>query len=103
MGSQDHPVGQLFWGFSKFQPPGAGVAPCPNMGTENLNFLQLLKTMIVGALWFRLGLLSIRILCFLNRIKITGLWPLRQGAKMRAASKNDPNLTITLPNFNIFQ
>ena len=29
--------------------------------------------------------------------------PLRRGAKMRAASKNDPNLPITLPNFNIFQ
>ena len=27
---------------------------------------------------------------------MTELWPLRQGAKMRAASKNDPNLTITL-------
>ena len=31
------------------------------------------------------------------------LWPLRRGAKRRAVSKNDPNLTITLPNFNIFQ
>ena len=34
---------------------------------------------------------------------MTELWPIRQGAKMRAASKNDPNLTITLSNFNIFQ
>ena len=46
------------------------MAPRPNMGTENLNFLKLLKTMIVGALWFCQGLLSIRILCFLNRIKV---------------------------------
>ena len=36
----------------------------PNMGAENLNFLKLLKTMLVGALWFLLGLLSIKILCF---------------------------------------
>ena len=28
---------------------------------------------------------------------MTELWPLRRGAKMCAASKNDPNLTITLP------
>ena len=64
------------------------MAPRPNMGAGNWNFLKLLKTMIVGALWFRLDLLSIRILCIL---------------KMRAASKNDPNFPITLPNFNIFQ
>ena len=47
----------------------AGVAPRPNIGDEKLNFLKLLKTMIVGALWFRLGLLSIRILCFLKSDK----------------------------------
>ena len=35
------------------------MAPHPNMGAENDNFLKFLKTMIVGALWFRLGLLSI--------------------------------------------
>ena len=75
------------------------MAPCPNMGAENRNFLKFLKTMIAGALWFCLGLLSIRILCFLKSDKKkTELWPL----KMRKASKNDPNLTITLPNFNIF-
>ena len=28
---------------------------------------------------------------------------LRRGAKMRAACKDDPNLPITLSNFNIFQ
>ena len=33
---------------------------------------------------------------------MTELWLLRRGAKMRAASKNDPKLPITLPNFNIF-
>ena len=33
---------------------------------------------------------------------MTELWPLRRCAKMREASKNDTNLTITLPNFNIF-
>ena len=65
------------------------MAPRPNMGAENWNFLKLLKTMIVGALWLRLGLLSIRILCFLKLDK--------------NARKNDPNLPITLPNFNIFQ
>ena len=36
------------------------------MGAKNWNFLKLLKTMIVGALWFCLGLLRIRILCFLK-------------------------------------
>ena len=39
-----------------------------NMGSENWNFLKLLKTMIVGALWFRLGFLSIRILCFFGGV-----------------------------------
>ena len=66
-------MGQLFWGFSKFQTPGAGVAPHPNMGAENWNFLKLLKTMIVGTLWLCLGLLSIRILCFLESDKNYGV------------------------------
>ena len=57
---------QLFKGFQSFRPPCAGVAPCLNKGAENRNFLKLLKTVIVGALWFRLGPLSIRILCFLK-------------------------------------
>ena len=39
------------------------------MGTENWNFLKLLKTITVGTLWFRLGLLSIRILRFLKSDK----------------------------------
>ena len=43
------------------------------MCAENCNFLKLLKSMIVGALWFRMGLLSIRILCFLNRITNDGV------------------------------
>ena len=38
-------MGQLFWGV--FKVPGAGVAPRPNMGAENWDFLKLLKTMIV--------------------------------------------------------
>ena len=59
--------------------------------------------MIVGVLWFCLGLMSIRILCFLKSDKNDGVMAPKAGAKMRAASKNDPNLTITLPNFNIFQ
>ena len=33
-------------------------------GDKNRNFPKLLKTMIVGALWFRLGLMCIRILLF---------------------------------------
>ena len=45
------------------------MAPCPNMGADNRNFLKLLKTMIAGALWFRLGPLSISILCFLKSDK----------------------------------
>ena len=49
-----------------FKVPGAGVAPRPNMGAENCSFLKLLEPMIVGTLWFRLGLLCIRILCFLK-------------------------------------
>ena len=55
-------MGQLFWDFESCIPRGAGVAPRPNMGTENWNSLKLLETMIVGALWFRLGLLCIMIL-----------------------------------------
>ena len=34
---------------------------------------------------------------------MTELRPLRRGAKMNAASKNDPNLPKTLPNSNFFQ
>ena len=75
------------------------MAPRPNMSAKNWNFLKLLKTMIVWALWLCPGLLSIRILCFLKSGKMTELQPLKRGAKMRAARKNDPNL----PNFNIFQ
>ena len=33
------------------------MTPRLNMGAENWNFLKLLKTMIVGALWFRLDTL----------------------------------------------
>ena len=51
----------FFVGFQSSRPLGVGVVPRPNMGTENWNFLKLLKTMVVGALWFRLGLLCIRI------------------------------------------
>ena len=50
--------------------------------------------MIVGALWFRLGLLSIRILCFLKSDKNDGVMAPKAGLV------NDPNLTINLPNFN---
>ena len=39
------------------------------MGAENDNFLKFLKTMIVGALWFRLGLLSIFYFKFYNKQK----------------------------------
>ena len=60
------------------------MAPRPHMGAENWNFLKLLKTMIVGALWLRLGLLSIRILCFLKSDKNRGV-------------------TLTAPNFAKFQ
>ena len=42
------------------------MAQRPNVGAKNWNFLKLPKTMIVGALWFRLGLLSISILLFLK-------------------------------------
>ena len=31
-------MGQLFWGFFKFQTPDAGVALRPNMGDENFKF-----------------------------------------------------------------
>ena len=55
------------------------MAPCPNMGAENWNFLKLLKTMIVGALWFRLGLLIIRILCFLKLDKNDGVMAPKAG------------------------
>ena len=34
---------------------------------------------------------------------MTELQPLRRGAKMITARKNDRNLPITLPNFNIFR
>ena len=55
------------------------MAPCPNMGAENWNFLKMLKTIIMGALWFRLGLLSIRILCFYNRITNDGVMAPKTG------------------------
>ena len=71
------------------------MAPCPNMGAEIWNFLKLLKTMIVGALWFRLGLLK--------SDKNDGVLAPEAGAKMHSASKNAPNLPKTLPNSNIFQ
>ena len=74
------------------------MAPCPNMGAENWNFLKLLKTMIVGVLWFRLGLLSInKILCFLKSDENDGVMA------PKAGRENDPNLTTTLQNVNIFQ
>ena len=53
------------------------MAPCPNMGAENWNFLKLLKTMIVGVLWFCLGFLSIRILSI--RIKNDGVMAPKAG------------------------
>ena len=59
--------------------------------------------MIVGALWFRLGLLCIMIPGFLKSDKNDGVTAPNGGAKMRAARKNDPNLPITLPDLNIFQ
>ena len=65
-------MGQLIWGFQSSRPPGDGLAPCPNMGAENWNFPKLLKTMIVGALCFRPGLLSIRIICFMKSDKNDG-------------------------------
>ena len=49
------------------------MAPRLSMGAENWNFLKLLRTMVVGALWFCLGLLSIRIHFFGNRIKNYGV------------------------------
>ena len=49
------------------------------MGAENWNLLKLLKTMIVEALWFRLGLLSITILCFLKLDKNDGVMAPKAG------------------------
>ena len=40
---------------------------------------------------------------FSNWIKTTELQPLTRGAKMCSVRKNDRNLPITSPNFNIFQ
>ena len=57
------------------------MAPRPNMGAENWNFLKLLKTMIVGALWFRLGLLSISILCVLKSDKNDGVTAPKAGSE----------------------
>ena len=71
-------MGQFFRGFQSSRPLDAGVAPRPNIGTENWNFLKLLKTITVRALWLRLGLLSIRILCFLKSDKNNELQPLRR-------------------------
>ena len=47
--------------------------------SENWNFLNFLKTMIVWTLWFRLGLLSIRILCFLKSDKNDGVMAPKAG------------------------
>ena len=55
------------------------MAPCPNMGAENWNFRKLLKTMSAGVLWFRLGLVSITILCFLKSDKNDGVMAPKAG------------------------
>ena len=60
-----------FWDFSEVPDHKRWRGTMPkyiNMGAENMNFLELLKTMIVGALWFRLGLLCMRILFFLQKV-----------------------------------
>ena len=75
------------------------MATRPNIGAENWKFLNLLTTMIVGALRLRQGLLSIKILCFLKSDKNEEV----RSAKVRTLSKNNTNWHITLPNFNIFQ
>ena len=84
-------VGQVFWGF---QSSRRRRGSRPNMGTENKNFLRLLKSMILGALWFRLGLLCISIRCFLKSDENGGVMA------PNAGRENDPNLPITSPNFN---
>ena len=71
----------MFWGFSKFQSPGAGVAPCPNMGAGNWKFLKLMD----------------------ENNRVTAPYAGREnarGAKMHVARKNVPNLPITSPNIN---
>ena len=68
---------QLFLGV--FKDPDPQVPACPNMGAENWNFLKLLKTMIVGALWFRMGLLSNKILYFLKSDKNDGVMAPKAG------------------------
>ena len=67
----------------KVPDPGAGVVPRPSMGAENWNFLKLIKTKIVGALWFRLGLLCISILLkkLLNWIQNDGVMAPNAGRK----------------------
>ena len=45
---------------------GGFQSSIPQAGAKNMNFLKLLKTIIVGAAWFCLGLLCIKILCFLK-------------------------------------
>ena len=59
----------FFGGFKSFRPSGAGVAPRLNTGAENWDILKLPKSIIVGALWFCQGLLSIRIPCFFQSDK----------------------------------
>ena len=46
---------------------------------------------------------DIRILFVLKSDKNDGVTAPKAGAKMCTGRKNDPNLPITLPNFNIFQ
>ena len=77
-----------FWGVSCFQ----NSRPL-NAGAGNLNFLKLLKTMVPYGY-------PVHTFIFMKK---TEIWPLTQGVKMCTARKKDPNLTITLPNLNIFQ
>ena len=43
--------GSIFWWFSKFQTPRRGATP--KYGAENFNFLKIVISRIVGALWLR--------------------------------------------------
>ena len=77
MSSQDHPVGQPFWGVFKVQDPQAPA--CRNAqiwDAKKLEFPEIAQNHDCGALWFCLGLLIIRILCFLKEDKNNGVFNL---------------------------
>ena len=83
-------MGKCFWVF-KVPDPQAPAWRHAQIWALKLEFPEIAQNHYCGALLFRLGLLSIRILSLL------------ESNKNDRVRKNDPNLPITSPNLNIFK